>query len=322
MTFPAEWEKHKAIWTCWPAAAHEWREHLKPARAEIAAMIKALAEGGKVNLLVATAEAEQTARAMVGGAAEIIAVPYGDIWLRDTGPIFVREAAGKVALRFKNNGWGGKYIMPGDDTVGDRVAELSGAPARRHDFILEGGAIETDGAGRLLTTRQCLLNPNRNQWTESTATAILKQTFAATHIHWLTEGMLNDHTDGHIDNLARFYGAGKVVCQSPADDKDPNAACFAAIAADLRAQGLEVTQIPSPGLFMGDGEAPIPASHMNFIIGNSAVVVPTYNTPSAARAVAMLAELFPKHRVIGAPSLSTLTNGGGSFHCITQQEPI
>lgn len=322
MIFPAEWEKHKAIWTAWPAAADLWLEDLAPAREEIAAMINALAEGEKIRVLVATAEAAQSAKNMLGSGVDLIEAPYGDIWLRDTGPIFMRDVAGKpLALRFENNGWGGKYDLPDDRVTGDHVAKHAGVPIKRFDFILEGGAVENDGARTLLTTRQCMLNPNRNKgWTEQSASEKLMEAFGVKKIVWLGDGMMNDHTDGHIDNIARFYAPGKVVCQSGFGDNDPNTAIFEQIAADLRAAGLDVTQVPSPGLYENEDGDPVPASHMNFIIGNETVVVPTYGTASADRAVAMIAGLFPGRRVIGAPSMAVLT-GGGSFHCITQQEP-
>lgn len=322
--FPAEWEKHKAMWTCWPSDPEQWLEDLEPARMEVAGMVKALAEGDSVKVLVNNSDSEKTAKQMLGSAAEVISAPYGDIWLRDTGPIFVKDAHGAaLALRFKTNGWGGKYDMPDDQIVGDKVAEFSGTPIERVNFILEGGSVDSDGNGLILTTRQCVLNPNRNKgWTEEIATQQLLEAFGAQKILWLGDGMLNDHTDGHIDNIARFYAPGKVVCQKSAGADDPNTEIFEQIASDLRGYGLDVVQVISPGRFLNYDDIAIPASHMNFIIGNETVVVPTYDTPSAQEAVAAIQELFPKHKVVGSPSMSVLKNGGGSFHCTTQQEPV
>jgi agmatine deiminase len=209
-TIPAEWRPHRAIWTAWPSAADLWGEDLEPARAEVAAMIRALADGGKgdaMRVLAHGREAEATAKLALGQSAEVIPGAFGDIWFRDIGPIF--DAAG-VAHGFKFNGWGGKYQLPHDDEVGARLALLAKADYRRHDFILEGGAIEMDGEGTLLTTRQCLLNPNRNaHWTEAGAEVALKRALGVEKILWLDEGLLNDHTDGHIDNLARFVAPGR-----------------------------------------------------------------------------------------------------------------
>jgi agmatine deiminase len=320
---PAEWAPHKAIWTAFPSAADLWQDDLVPAQDEVAAMIRALAKGDRMRVLAAGADAYRAALAAVGDAAEVIETPFGDIWLRDTGPLFDR---GGRAHRFGFNGWGGKYDLPFDDRVGDAVATVAGAEVLRHPFILEGGAVEMDGEGTLLTTRQCLLNPNRNPgWDEAAAEAHLKRALGVRKVLWLEKGLVNDHTDGHIDNLARFVAPGRVVCQAPAGRDDPNAEVLDAIAEALAAmtdaagRRLDVIRIPSPGAVRDeDGEA-IPASHMNFLIGNEAVVVPIYSH-AGDDALKALAPLFPGRRVVGLSSTAILT-GGGSFHCITQQEP-
>jgi agmatine deiminase len=332
---PAEWAKHKAIWTCWPSAADLWEEDLEPARGEVAAMVTALIattpEGGAgdtVHVLASGAEAVASARAALPEAVAVHDVPFGDIWLRDTGPIFARAGAEKIALRFGFNGWGGKYDLAHDDTVGDAVAKLSSTTVRVADFVLEGGAVDHDGEGTVLTTRQCVLHPNRNgDWTQEAAEAHFAQALGAKKVLWLGDGLLNDHTDGHVDNIARFIAPGKVMCMEAYGEDDPNADVLEAIANDLAAmtdatgRTLDVIRIPSPGLVTDeDGEA-IPASHMNFIIGNASVVVPHYGTPSADAALRAIAAAFPGRRVVGINSTAILT-GGGSFHCITQQEPI
>lgn len=322
---PAEWAPHKAIWTAWPSAADLWGEDLEPARLEVAAMIRALADegrGDKMRVLAFGREAEASAKLALQQSAEIIPGAFGDIWFRDTGPIFTRDGA----AGFKFNGWGGKYQLPHDTEVADQVARAAGVALTRNDFILEGGAIEMDGEGTLLTTRQCLLNPNRNaDWDEEKAEAALKRALGVEKILWLDEGLANDHTDGHIDNLARFVSPGRVVCQEAYGDDDPNADVLDEIALSLAAmkdaQGrkLEVIRIPSPGLVVDEDEDAVPASHMNFLIGNSTVVVPIYSD-SGDDAVNALAPLFPGRKIIGLSSHAVLT-GGGSFHCITQQEP-
>ena len=165
ISVPAEWAPQKAMWTAWPADPDQWSDDLATPRREVAALVRALSPSNRVRLLVAGDEAERTARAALGNAAEIVPARYGDIWLRDTGPIFARSERGPVALRFMTNGWGGKFDLPEDATVGDDIAKLAGAPVRKFDFVLEGGAIEQDGDGTLLATRQTLLNENRNGWT-------------------------------------------------------------------------------------------------------------------------------------------------------------
>lgn len=325
---PAEWEAHACIWTCWPSHPELWAgDLLEEARTQIAGMVKTLAEGDKVKVLAYGNEAFNSAMKALGPTAKVIKAKFGDIWLRDTGPIFATLNGKPAALRFRTNGWGQKYIYEFDDQVGDAVAEGSGIPITRNDFIVEGGALEHDGQGTLLTTKQCLLNKNRNTgWSQEKIEDALRHMLGAKKVLWLGEGMINDHTDGHIDNIARFVAPGVVVCQSPTGKNDPNTKIFDDIASalekmtDATGKKLEVIRIPSPGLVKDDSGDIIPASHMNFIIGNKTVAVPTYGTPSAARAVADLQDLFPKHKVVGLPSNAVLT-GGGSFHCITQQEP-
>lgn len=322
---PAEWAPHKAIWTAWPSAADLWGEDLEPARLEVAAMIRALADegrGDRMRVLAFGREAEASAKLALQQSAQIVAGAFGDIWLRDTGPLFTRDGA----MGFNFNGWGGKYQLPHDTEVADQIARGAGVQLARHDFILEGGAVEMDGEGTLITTRQCLLNPNRNpDWDEGKAEAALKRALGVEKILWLDEGLANDHTDGHIDNLARFVAPGRVVCQQAYGDDDPNAEVLDEIASmlaamkDARGRKLEIIRIPSPGRVLDEDGDAVPASHMNFLIGNSTVVVPIYSD-SGDDAVNALAPLFPGRKIIGLSSHAILT-GGGSFHCITQQEP-
>jgi agmatine deiminase len=330
ITVPAEWVPQRAIWTAWPASVSQWDGDLDSPRRDIAAMIKTLARANRVRLLVSGAEAEASARASLGDAAEIVEARYGDVWLRDTGPIFAGTPEGPVALRFKTNGWGGRFDLPDDATVGDDIARLAGIATRHFNFVLEGGAVERDGEGTILTTRQTLLNSNRNGWSKEAAEAALGGAFGARKVIWLDEGLKNDHTDGHIDNLARFVGPGTVVCQAPAGDDDPNAAIFNAVAArlagetDAAGRSLEVITIPSPGLYRNARGGIAPASHLNFIIANGIVVVPVYGTASEGAALEALSAVFPAREVVGLPSRGLLgidDAGGGSFHCITQQEP-
>jgi agmatine deiminase len=327
---PAEWAQQKAIWTAWPADPEQWSGDLETPRRDVAAMVCALAQTNKVRLLANGVEAEASARASVGNSAEIMPAQYGDIWLRDTGPIFARNRDGVVALRFKCNGWGGKFDLPHDLTVGDDIARASGAPMRKFNYVLEGGAIEHDGDGTLLTTRATMLNANRNGWDESQAEGALRNTLGAEKIIWLDAGLKNDHTDGHIDNVARFVAVGHVVCQSPAGPDDPNGETLDEVArlleraTDAHGRKLRVTRIPSPGLVVDDTGEAAPASHMNFVIANGVVVVPVYGTPTADAAIQALQALFPTRKVVGVSSrglLGTGNAGGGSFHCITREEP-
>jgi agmatine deiminase len=330
ISVPPEWAPQKAIWTAWPANADEWNGDLERPRRDVAALVRALGQSNHVRLLVAGTEAEASARAVLDGAAELVPARYGDIWLRDTGPIFARTPDGAIALRFKTNGWGGKFDLPDDAIVGDEIARLAGTPVRGFDFVLEGGAVEHDGEGTFLATRETLLNANRNGWSEAEGEAALRQAFGARKIVWLERGLLNDHTDGHIDVLARFAAPARIVCQSPSGADDPNAAILEEIArtleglTDASGRRFEVIRIPSPGLVVSEMGEALPASHMNFVIANGIVAMPVYGTPSGPRAVEALQAVFPGRKVVGLPSLGLLGSGmvgGGSFHCITQQEP-
>jgi agmatine deiminase len=319
------------MWLGFPSHAELWEDDLAAAQAEVAALARALAGPGRerVRLMTGSDAGATDARALLGdvGAIEIVPGAFGDIWLRDTGPIFARGPGGLQALAFRFNGWGGKYDLPHDDTVAAQIAEASGAPLVGHDFVLEGGALDHDGEGTVLTTGQCVLNPNRNSgWMQADAEAAFARALGGKKVLWLGEGLANDHTDGHVDNLARFIAPGVVACPVAWGRGDPNAAAYDDAARrlagmiDASGRPLRVMRIPSPGWIDGpDGQA-APASHMNFVIANAAVIVPIYADAPGARAVQALEHLFPGREVIGLPSRAILT-GGGSFHCITQQEP-
>ncbi|WP_332679265.1 agmatine deiminase family protein [Brevundimonas sp.] len=327
---PAEWTPHRAMWVGWPSHAELWEDNLEPAQAEVEALVRALAGPGReqVKLLVGKPEALEDARARFDGVAgvEVIDGRFGDIWLRDTGPIF--GAGSKSAAAFRFNGWGGKYELEHDDTVADQIGQASGVPLTRNDFILEGGAVEHDGRGTILTTRQCVLNPNRNPgWTGEKAEAALAASLGATKVLWLGDGLLNDHTDGHVDNLARFVAPGVVACPVAWGKGDPNDHVYDAVAralsqmTDATGAPLKVLRLPSPGFVGDEDEKPVPASHMNFLIANGAVIVPTYGDDRAADLACQgLATVFPDREIIALPSIAILS-GGGSFHCISQQEP-
>jgi agmatine deiminase len=224
-------------------------------------------------------------------------------------------------VAFAFNGWGGKYELPGDEVVAEAIAEAAGASVERHEVVLEGGALDHDGAGTVLTTRQCLLNPNRNRgWRDADAQGALAAALGVTRTIWLGDGLINDHTDGHVDNLARFIAPGLAACPIALGEDDANAPVYDAAARALGEAGLRVARIPSPGRIMSEDYRLMPASHMNFVIANGAVVVPVFAEGPGAMAVRALQSLFAGREVIALSSRALLT-GGGSFHCITQQEP-
>lgn len=317
-----EWAPHESVWIGFPSHAELWEDDLGPARAEVLAFAHAVhadGHGETVRLVAADEEAAFAARALVQPGIAVVHARFGDIWLRDTGPIVLGHGSAREARDFGFNGWGGKYRLEGDESIGASLAESAGFPTQTCDWILEGGAIDVDGTGLAVTTEQCLLNPNRNSGMSRDAVeARLREDLGVDRVLWLGEGLANDHTDGHVDNLARFVGEGRIAIPHATPD-DPNAVVYADARARAEAFGLEVIPLPSPGLVERGGEV-VPASYMNFYIGNAAVVVPLYGAPNDEAAVAAIAALFPARQAIGFRADHILT-GGGSFHCISQQVP-
>jgi agmatine deiminase len=228
----------------------------------------------------------------------------------------------RIAVRFGFNGWGGKYDdMEGDQEVGESLARAAGLPVARAEWILEGGAIDSDGTGLVVTTEQCLLNPNRNpSLSKADIEARLRDDLGFDRVLWLGDGLLGDHTDGHVDNLARFVAPGTLAIPVPSGPDDPNAAVYADARARALDFGLEVRDVPSPGRLDEAGIVE-PASYMNFAICNEVVVVPTYGSYHDDEAVAAIGALFPGRAAVGLPSQAVLT-GGGSFHCSSQHVPV
>jgi agmatine deiminase len=319
---PPEWAGHEWVWIGFPSHADLWEEDLEPARLEVSAFAAAVhAEGaGEEVRLVAADPASARSAAELAPFATVLQEPFGDIWLRDTGPIILKEGSRRLLRSFRFNGWGGKYELEGDDTVGLRLAEGAGMEGERRDWVLEGGAIDVDGTGLAVTTEQCLLNPNRNPgMSREGVEERLREDLGIERLLWLGEGLLNDHTDGHVDNLARFVAEETVAIPEPAGDDDPNEAVYRDARRRAEAFGLRVFPFPSPGRVERDGEI-VPASYMNFYIGNATVVVPLYGRPNDKAAVAALRRIFPARGVVGIEAPHALT-GGGSFHCISQQVP-
>lgn len=333
---PAEWAPHAAVWTAWPYADDQWLEGLAAPQRALMAMCAAIVDvdgngaprGERVELLVRDGDDEAAARRLLGRATSGVRfhrAAYGDVWLRDTGPIFLTRRGEVSAARFRFDGWGGKYVMAGDSDLAERIMAWTGVTGAAFEFVLEGGAIEVDGAGSVLTTKQCLLGGARNPRLDQAALeSRLRWALGCDHVVWLDRGLANDHTDGHIDTLARFVAPGVVACMEPAAG-DPNRDALVGIVADLRAarpggRKLEIVTVPSPGAVTDASGAVMPASYMNFYIANTVVVVPTYGVAADDAAIAAIAKLFPTRRVVGLDGKSVVV-GGGAFHCSTQQQP-
>lgn len=318
---PPEWAPQDWLWIGFPHLADEWPGWLEPAQEQIAAFANAVADSGQeVRLLTREGANAARARSLVSESVLIETRNHGDIWLRDTGPLAVTSPTGRNAVRFSFNGWGGKFLMEGDQSIGEELARDAGLPIKTSSMILEGGAVDGDGTGLAVTTEQCLLNPNRNPEMRRDEIALeLARMLGFERLLWLGEGLINDHTDGHVDNLARFVGPGRLAIPKATGTDDPNAEIYADAKTRAEASGVEVTTIPSPGLILRDGLVE-PASYVNFAITTHLVVVPTFGSPHDKEGVEAIAALFPDRATIGLPADAVLAGGGG-FHCASQQMP-
>jgi agmatine deiminase len=326
--WPAEWDLHRATWLAWPHAETTWPGHLAGARAEYVEIIRALQGREIVELLVRDDASADAVRKQLAGAGvdpddgiRFHRVPTNDSWLRDTGPIFVEDDAGmRGALAFGFNAWGGKYPpWDLDDRVGAAIAARAGVACEELSFVLEGGSIDGDGAGTILTTESCLLNPNREATprTRALMEARLARWLGARRVVWLGEGIAADDTDGHIDDCARFVAPGVVVAACA--DAGPDQPILAENRRRLVEAGLAVHDLPMPPVHRVGGEA-CPASYANFYLANGVALVPTFGAASDARALAVLRDVLPGREVIGV-ACRTLVLGLGAIHCLSQQEP-
>jgi agmatine deiminase len=330
-TQPAEWEPHSACWLAFPSHRDLWLDALDIVQAEFVALAKAIATSEALEILVLPETADLAKSLLAGLPVRFHDIPFGDIWMRDITPVYTKNSEGNLgALKFQWNGWGGKYLLDHDDQVASQILQaldIADAAKFAFDWVLEGGAIEVDGAGTCLTTKQCLLNPNRNpHMNQAEIESALQSALGVEKVLWIEEGLLNDHTDGHIDTIARFIAPHTVMCMQPDSVDDPNYQVLRDIAAQLEsmtdAQGnkLDVIKIPSPNLVLDDEGEIMPASYLNFYISNDSVIIPTYGSVNDQLAVETIAKHFPHRKAIGLSAKHILL-GGGAFHCITCHQP-
>lgn len=329
---PAEWEPQSALLLTWPRPDGDWGTRFDEIEAEFDALADAVV--AHQPLVIACADADRCARLQrrYGRAAQIHQLPSNDVWVRDHGPIGVLGADGAVELLdFRFDGWGGKYPAADDDRLTARLhasGALGSAPLNRLDWVLEGGSLDTDGAGTLLTTRECLLTCSRNpgadqRWFEEQFAAL----FGIRQVHWLSEGWLDgDDTDAHVDMLARFIAPGLLVYTACDNHNDPHYPALQAMAAELAAlrdadgNACTCVALPWPGAHQtADGER-LPISYANVTFINDALLVPVYGIAADQAALALYRDLLPDRRVIAIPA-RTLISQHGSVHCATQHLP-
>ncbi len=323
MRTPAEWEPHERTIMGWPCRRALWGPTLGQAYEDYATVANAIAQFEPVAMIANPGGDAETARSKCSAAVEIIELPLDDSWLRDCGPIYVyREDGSRLAVHFRFNAWGEKFPpWDNDAAVGALVAEHFGDEVEPASMVLEGGSILTDGSGTLLTTEQCLLNPNRNpDLTRAQIEARLKRHLGVTKLVWLGQGLLEDRdTDGHVDLIAAFTPTNQVLLQQVPED-NPNADNCHENRRRAESAGLEVIGLPFLPYTEVNGET-VAASYLNFYICNGAVIVPVCGADTDEEALATIVTGYPGREVIPVPG-AVLAYGGGGPHCITQQVPV
>ncbi len=337
---PAEWGPHEATWLAWPHNVRDWPGKFAPIPWVYAEIVRNLARGERVRLLVEDAEHEAKVRKTLGRAGvdlqhvELRRVRTDRVWTRDSGPIFVRKDGKKAIVRFKFNGWAKYPDWKNDVKIPERVAKALGVPLLPVErggraVVLEGGAIDVNGQGTILTTEECLLDPEvqvRNPgFSREDYEAVFAEALGATNVIWLGQGIAGDDTHGHVDDLARFVTPRLIVLCRETNPNDPNNRPLEENRERLESAKLqdgsrpEVVYLPMPAPVVFDGQR-LPASYANFYISNAAVLVPTFDDPNDRIALGILAELFRDRPVVGIHALD-LVWGLGTLHCLSQQEP-
>jgi agmatine deiminase len=319
---PAEWAPHERTLMAWPTRPELWGDQLQAAREEYAATANAIAAFEPLTMVCANAQEVAQARAALTTAAEVVELPIDDSWLRDCGPIFVVDGDDRRAgVHFGFNSWGGKFTpWDRDAAVGALLVEHVGDNCYEAPFVLEGGAIAVDGEGTLLTTEECLLNPNRNPgMSREEIEAGLCDHLGVETIVWLGQGLVEDRdTDGHVDMIAAFTRPGEVLLQS-VEPGAPSHERMADNRTRLTAAGLDVVDFPILAAVEVAGE-PVAVSHLNLYLCNGAAIVPLADVDTDAEALERIAAAYPAREVVGVPG-RVIAFGGGGPHCITQQVP-
>ncbi|MFE2917667.1 agmatine/peptidylarginine deiminase [Kitasatospora indigofera] len=330
MTFrmPAEWTEHDGCLMAWPTRVELWGDTFEEVKREYAQVARAIAGFEPVTMVARPGQGEE-ARALCGDTVEVVELPLDDSWFRDSGPIFVLgPEGGRAGVDFRFNAWGEKHHpYDTDDKIAAALLERLGVERIDSRMILEGGAITVDGEGTLITTEQCLLNPNRNPgMSKAEIEAELVAKLGVSTVIWLPYGgLLDTETDGHVDGVCAFVAPGKVVVQLPSDPAHPDyermRANRAVLAAAVDAQGreLEVIDLPQSAFVQVNGKE-TEVGYLNFYIANGGVVVPVADIPEDEGALAVLAAALPGRKVVGVRS-RVIAYGGGGVHCITQQVP-
>lgn len=328
LRMPAEWAPHERTLIAWPAREEAWRggATIEQARDAHAAVVAAVAAFEPVTLVADPAHAEDARRRVPGENVEVVALPIDDSWLRDSGPIVVTDGIVRAGIDFRFNAWGEAFTpYDKDAAIAQRLLDHLEIERFGSPIVLEGGSIAVDGEGTLLTTEQCLLNPNRNPLLDrADIERELRLQLGAEKIVWLGQGLVEDaDTDGHVDNVAAFVAPGRVLLQTVEDDDDPNWASARENRRRLQEAGLDVIDLPLlPRAKHADDGDTVAVPYMNFYLCNGAAIVPVaqLDHDMDEEALTRLRALLPGREVVGVPG-RVLALGGGGVHCITQQIP-
>ena len=323
-SMPAEWQAHRRTWMAWPCRRESWdADHgLERAKSAFAAAARAIGRFEPVMLAARPADVGEV-RAMTG--CDIFEVKLDDSWARDIAPAFVKlERGGELAaVRWRFNGWGGKYASFREDALfARRLAEKLNIPLSHAHIVCEGGAVHGDGQGTLLTTEQCLLNSNRNPGlSKDGAERVFREMLGTSRVIWLGEGFSDAETDGHVDNIACFAGPGHAILGLPDSKTHPDFGPAMEAKRRLTAAGMNVTLLAQPRKLRHDRRGRLlPASYVNFYLCNGGLVMPCFDDPNDQEARAVLAGCFPGRQIEMLPAWDIVAGGGG-IHCITHQEP-
>jgi agmatine deiminase len=317
LALPAEWEPHERCLVVWPGEQLVSRRLITAAKADYGLVVRAISAYEPITVIAKPGFAAD-ATAYCGSEVEVVELEASDAWIRDSGPIFVRDRGRLLALDFVFNGYGGK---PAVGTLGPALAEWLGIEHRRAHFVLEGGSITVDGRGTLVATAPTVEDDERNpDVTRSELETAFSELLGADRTIWLEHGLLEDGTGGHVDNVARFVGPGRILCQTVRDAADPNHDGLAANRAALEAAGLDVTELDVLPYRDWAGKR-IALPYLNFYLANGAVIVPLACMQSDEDGLARLRDVFPDREVVGVPATNLARRGGGP-HCITQQVPL
>ena len=321
---PAEWDAHRGTLMEWPVYDPTWAEAYGAAKQAFALVAQTISAFEPVTMIANPGEADEVS-ALCGANVTVLEFPHNDCWARDNGPTFVRLPNGALAgVNWRFNAWGGKYPYDLDDKIPSLYLERLGLERLDAPIVLEGGSIHTNGAGTLLATEECLLNPNRNPGlSRGEIETVLCGYLGANRIIWLPWGLLGDETDGHVDNVCCFINPNTVLMPWTDDVCHPNYSRLAANRAVLESAGIRMEFLPQPPEILHRGE-PLTLSYINFLFVNGGIVLPAFGGVAAAadaEAAGVMRRLFPERRIASLPTLDIL-KGGGNIHCITQQIPL